>query len=104
MSKFFWVAQDWVLESLVAFLDILYSSKTFSIEANKMLWSPTCNYRFEVKRYCDILQFGESSLIYWKSIWKVKAPPCIVFFTWMAALGKVLTINNLRRQGLTLVN
>ncbi len=48
--------------------------------------------------------FGEVSLFPWKSIWKVKAPSCIAFFTWTASLGKILTISNLRRQGLTLVN
>jgi hypothetical protein len=33
----------------------------------------------------------------------VKAPPRIAFFTLKAALGKILTIGNLHRQGLTLV-
>jgi hypothetical protein len=69
-----------------------------------MLWSPACNHRFEVKSYYYTLQSGESSLFPWKSIWKVKAPPRIAFFTWTAALGKILTIDNLRRRGLTLVN
>jgi hypothetical protein len=34
--------------------------------------------------------------------WKLS--PWIVFFTWMVALSKILTIDNFRRQGLTLVN
>jgi hypothetical protein len=34
----------------------------------------------------------------------VKTTPRIAFFTWMVALGKILTIDNLRRQGLMLVN
>jgi hypothetical protein len=34
----------------------------------------------------------------------LKAPPRIAFFTWTVALGKILTIDNLMRRGLTLVN
>jgi hypothetical protein len=32
--------QDWELESIVAFLDLLYTSKTHPRETDKMLWSP----------------------------------------------------------------
>ena len=64
-----------------------------------MLWSPACNHRFKVKSYYYTIQSDESSIFTWKSIWKVKAPPYIDFFTWMAALGPILTIDNLRRWG-----
>jgi hypothetical protein len=63
-----------------------------------------CNHKFEVKSYYYTLQSGGSSIFPWKSIWKVKAPPRIAFFTWKIALGKLLTIDNLQRQVLTLVN
>jgi hypothetical protein len=69
-----------------------------------MLWSPTPNHMFEVKIYYKTLQSKESFPFPWKSVWKVKAPPCIAFFTWMETLGKILTVDNLRRRGLTLVN
>jgi hypothetical protein len=82
----------------------LYSSKTLQERQIKMLWLPTCNHRFKVKSYCHTLQIDESSLYPWKSVWKVKAPPCIAFFTWAVVLGKILTIDNFQRQGLTLVN
>ncbi len=32
----------------------------------------------------------------------MKVPPSVAFFSWTAALGKVLTIDNLRKQGLIL--
>jgi hypothetical protein len=38
------------------------------------------------------------------SIWKVNTAPHIAFFTWTETLGKILTIDNLRRRGLPLVN
>jgi hypothetical protein len=55
-----------------------------------------------------------ASLFSWKSVWKVRlhlvkrlegeASISYAFFTWMTALDKILMIDNLRRQGLTLVN
>uniref|UniRef100_A0A7N2KVQ8 Reverse transcriptase zinc-binding domain-containing protein n=1 Tax=Quercus lobata TaxID=97700 RepID=A0A7N2KVQ8_QUELO len=34
----------------------------------------------------------------WKSIWKQKIPSRVAFFVWSAALGKCLTIDNLRKR------
>ena len=34
----------------------------------------------------------------WKSIWRSKAPPRVAFFVWTAALGRILTTDNLRRR------
>jgi hypothetical protein len=31
-------------------------------------------------------------------IWKVKALPRLAFFVWTAALGKILTLDNLRKR------
>jgi hypothetical protein len=51
-----------------------------------------------------MLQSGEHSYFPWISIWKVNAPPRIAFFLWAAALGRILTVDNLRRWGFQLVN
>jgi hypothetical protein len=75
----------------------LYASKTHSRELDKMLWTPTCNKGFEVKRYYNSLFPGEPYLFPCKSIWKVKAPPHITFLTWTTAWVKILTIDYLRR-------
>jgi hypothetical protein len=40
----------------------------------------------------------------WKSIWKVGAPPCVAFFVWTAAHGKILTIDNLRKRNICIVD
>ena len=41
----------------------------------------------------------------WKIIWKSRVPPCVAFFVWIAALERILTINNLweRHVGARLV-
>jgi hypothetical protein len=40
----------------------------------------------------------------WKSIWCTKAPQRVAFFVWLAALGKILTLDNLRRKNMFLIN
>ena len=38
---------------------------------------------------------GRWSCLVGKSIWKVKVPTKVAFFAWIAALGNILTIDNL---------
>ena len=102
--SFIRAVQDWKLESLVAFVDRLYCLITSLIKTDKMLWSLARNHRFEVKSFYYSLQSAESSPFPWKNTWKVKPSPCIAFFTWTAALSKILTIDNLSRRGITLIN
>jgi hypothetical protein len=40
----------------------------------------------------------------WKSVWKSKAPPRVAFFVWTAVHSKILTLDNLGRRGLVVVN
>jgi hypothetical protein len=55
-------------------------------------------------RCCILLKLGgkvlsssKQSSFMWKSIWKVKVPPRVAFFVWTATLGKILTLDNLRK-------
>ena len=67
-------------------------------------WVPLCKGIFEVKSfYRVLLSFGSISFL-WKSIWKSKTPPRVAFFAWTAACSKILTLDNLRRRGMVLVN
>ena len=34
----------------------------------------------------------------WKMVWQSKVPPRVAFFSWTAALGKILIIDNLRKR------
>jgi hypothetical protein len=40
----------------------------------------------------------------WKSIWKAKVLPRVAFFSWIVALGRLLTIDNLQKRNLILVD
>jgi hypothetical protein len=58
-SSFIRAVQDWDLESLDSFFNLLYTSKTHSREVNRMLWTSASNHDFEVRSYYKMLQTRE---------------------------------------------
>ena len=96
--------QDWELESVSSFLDLLYSTTIHKHEEDKLIWKLSPGKDFQVKSFYNaICSLGFGSFP-WMSIWKTKAPPRVAFFSWTAALGKILTSENLRHRGIILVN
>jgi hypothetical protein len=45
-----------------------------------------------------------SSPFPWKSIWRVEVPSRVAFFEWMAALGKILNLDNLRKMNVIVLD
>jgi hypothetical protein len=71
-----------------------------------MVWTPS-RHGFAVKSYYTILSSPNSEepgSFPWKSIWKVKAPTHIAFFLWATTVGRILTVDNLKRRGFQLIN
>jgi hypothetical protein len=90
--------QDWELESVNLLLELLYSSSAKGFGEDRMCWRGGSKGGFQVKAYYSAL-LSQSGLHWpWKSIWKSKAPPRVSFFVWTAALGRILTTDNLRRR------
>uniref|UniRef100_A0A2N9FU80 Reverse transcriptase domain-containing protein n=1 Tax=Fagus sylvatica TaxID=28930 RepID=A0A2N9FU80_FAGSY len=96
-------AQDWELESISS-LELLYSVKIQSSEKDKMCWKPARSKGFQVKSFYTHLSSPGLGLFLWKGIWKAKVPPRVAFFAWTAALGKILTADNLRHRGIPVVS
>ena len=63
-----------------------------------MCWILSKDKGFLVSDYYRILVGATFYGFPWKSIWKQKIPFRVAFFVWIAALGKCLTIDNLRRR------
>jgi hypothetical protein len=40
----------------------------------------------------------------WKSVWRTKVPLMVAFFVWSAALGKILTMENLGKRHVIVVD
>ena len=96
-------AQDWELESISTFFDLLYSAKVLGRGEDKMCWRIGSTTKFEVCLYYQALVPSIGSFP-WKIIWQAKIPPRVAFFSWLASLGKVLTADNLRRWNIILVS
>jgi hypothetical protein len=91
---------DWEVEAVSRFFEMLYTHKIRSEGEDKMCWNPVRKKAFEVKSYYKVLSSPIQSYFLWKSIWKVKVPPRVAFFVWTATLGKILTLNNLRKRNI----
>ena len=63
-----------------------------------MCWKLDSEKGFMVKDYYSVLVGFNDYCFPWKSIWKQKIPSRVAFFVSIAALGKCLTIDNLRKR------
>ena len=95
---------DWEVEILASFYNCLYSFKLRGLGEDKLWWIHSSKGAFEVRSYYRVLSSHSPISFPWKGIWRMKAPPRVVFFAWTAARGKILTIDNLRRRGMIVVN
>jgi hypothetical protein len=87
-----------------SFAEMLYSLKIRQGYVDRICWIPSKRHKFEVKSYYHMLIVSTSFMFPWKSIWKVKALLRVVFFVWMVALGKILTLDNLRKRNIIVVD
>ena len=89
---------------LALFYKCLYDCKMRGVGVDKLCWLPSHKGLFEVKAFYRVLSPLGSTSFPWKSIWRSKAPPRVAFFAWTAACDKILTVDNLRRRGMVVVN
>jgi hypothetical protein len=89
---------------VASFYKCLYDFNLRGGGVDKLWWLHSSKGLFEVKTFYQALSPSGSSSFPWKSIWRSKAPPRVAFFTWTAAWGKILTMDNLRRRGMVVVN
>ena len=89
--------QVWELDSLDWFMDLIYSSSVIVRGDDMMCWKPNKSRGLEVG--------GSNSIHFpWKIIWRSKIPPRVAFFSWSAALGRILTTDNLWKRGINLID
>ncbi|XP_059629652.1 uncharacterized protein LOC132272538 [Cornus florida] len=81
--------QDWEMEEVYAFLDILYRQKDIGRGCDDILWVPLAHGRYDVRSMFIHLSNFVGSEFPWKSVWCSKAPLRIAFFVWTATLGKI---------------
>lgn len=59
---------------------------------------------FDIQSFYKEIWGATSAPFPWKGIWSVKGPKRVLFFLWTVALGKILSLDNLTKWGLPLVN
>ena len=72
-----------------------------------MCWKPDKKNGFKVGTYnhlLDIAAITSEHPFPWKIIWRSKAPLRVAFFVWTVALGKILTIDNLRKRKVRIID
>ena len=94
--------QNWELEPLTAFLEIIYSIPLNGDD--KLCQKPAKNKGFKVREYYFSLPSTPSTLFLSKPVWCSKIPPRVAFVSWTATLGKILTIENLQYKGVAIVD
>ena len=89
---------------LASFYSLLYSQKLRREGEDKLWWASSCKGKVDVRSFYKRIASEESSPFSWKSIWRTKAPSRVAFFAWMAAIGKILTLDNLRKRQILVIN
>jgi hypothetical protein len=94
---------DWEVDDLTSFYSLLYSYNLGG-GVDKIWWVPNRKGKFEMRSFYTILTSTVNFPFPWKSICRTKGFPRVAFFVWSAALGKILTLDNLRKKNMVLVN
>ena len=96
--------QDWEMDYMNSFLKLIYSVSLEGRGEDTLRWRQNPEKGFTVKSYYSCLSRPLSLPFPWKGIWKPKVPPRVAFFMWTAALGKVLTADNLRKRKTVIIS
>jgi hypothetical protein len=89
--------QDRKVDVVFSLFEMLYFLRVRQGDVDKICWSPSKRWKFEGKSYYHVLTIPTGSP-FPKSIWRVKTPSRITYFVWMATLGKILTLDYLRKR------
>jgi hypothetical protein len=98
LSLFSREVHDWEVDVVTAFFQKLQSVSIQRGSHDKMWWIPSKKGTFKVKGLFKALSRMEGSSFPWKSVWRTKSPSRAAFFVWLAALRKILTLDNLRKK------
>jgi hypothetical protein len=98
------LVQDWELESVADFMDVIYLVIPTQEAIDTICWKLTSQKVFSVNSYYKHLSSPVYRYYPWKNVWKTLASSKVNFFIWTASLGKVLTIDNLRKCQLVLLD
>jgi hypothetical protein len=92
------------VDCVIAFYGLLYSLRLKQDGENRTWWIPSKRRKFEVRPFYQELSKSGGSSFSSKSICRVQVPLRVGFFVWMVALGKILTLDNMRKRKVIVVD
>lgn len=104
MFSFLRAAQGWEMDAISNILSQLYSMSFSNFAADKMIWIHSGNGKFSVWFLFKVMMGRNFNPFPSKDIWRTKVPLKIAFFGWTTSLGKILTMDNLRKWRIIIVN
>ena len=93
----------WKCGFFASFFRVLYLIRVRRESEDKLWWVPSKKGVFAVRSFYCVLVWIDGSHFPWK-IWRTKVPLGVVSFAWSVALGKILNIDNMRKQNVTVVD
>ena len=95
---------DCEVEEVERFVHFLHSKKIRPFQEDRLLLKETMTDGFSVRHMYRKLMYSLPTDLPCRSIWNPIVPPKLGFFAWEASWGKVLTLYQLKRRGIPLVN
>ena len=95
---------DWEIEEVERFLQTLYNLNFSPLGEDKLLMKDVREEGFSVKIMYKGLDTSPAIEFPYLSVWNPVVPPKIGFFAWEATWAKVLTLDQLKRRGMTFAN
>ena len=95
---------DLELEEVERFLHFLHNKKIRPFQEDRLLLKESITDGFSIRHMYSKLVYSPPLDFPYRSIWNPIVPPKLGFFAWEASWGKVLTLDQLKRRGIPLVN
>ena len=95
---------DWEMEEVERFLHFLHNKKIRHVQEDRLLLKESITDGFSVRHMYRKLMFSPPLDFPSRSNWNPIVPPKLGFFAWEASWGKVLTLDQLKRRGIPLLN
>ena len=95
---------DWEMGRFYSFFEHVSARIPRGESDDVLIWQLSCSGIFDVCSFYNYLLKDPSISFPWQSIWCIKVPKRVSFFLWIAARGGILTIDNLVKKNLPLVN
>ena len=95
---------EWELRRFYSFYEHVSARIPSGEGEDILIWQLNCSGVFDVRSFYIALLKASYVSLPWQSIWCVKVPKRVSLFLWTATRGGILTIDNLVKKNLPLVN